>query len=92
MTPCVRTTNTMWIFYVILLHLAGLLVAFDTTTENYTVPISSKCVLTCYVAEVRSFKVSFIFIYLLLISFSYGQTGRDDDCVSLEKSNMCMKI
>jgi len=41
----------------ILIHLAGSLVAFDTTTENYTVPVSGKCVLTCYVAEVRSFKV-----------------------------------
>jgi hypothetical protein len=44
----------------ILIHLAGALVAFDTTTENYTVPVSGKCVLTCYVAEVRSFKVSFL--------------------------------
>jgi hypothetical protein len=43
----------------ILVHLAGSLVAFDTTTENYTVPVSGKCVLTCYVAEVRSFKVSY---------------------------------
>ncbi|CAF0810534.1 unnamed protein product [Adineta steineri] len=41
----------------IVLHLAGSLVAFDTTTENYTVPVSGKCVLTCYVTEVRSFKV-----------------------------------
>ncbi|CAF1442432.1 unnamed protein product [Rotaria sp. Silwood1] len=41
----------------ILVHLAGSLVAFDTTTEYYTVPVSGKCVLTCYVAEVRSFKV-----------------------------------
>ncbi len=48
----------------ILLHLAGSLVAFDTTTENYTVPVSGKCVLTCYVTEVRSFKVSsFFFLY-----------------------------
>ena len=47
----------MWLAC-ILLHLAGVLVAFDTTAENYTVPISGKCVLTCYVAEVRSFKVS----------------------------------
>jgi hypothetical protein len=47
-------------FIFILLHLAGSLVAFDTTPENYTVPVSGKCVLTCYVAEVRSFKVSFI--------------------------------
>ncbi|UJR14658.1 hypothetical protein I4U23_001651 [Adineta vaga] len=37
--------------------LSGSLVAFDTTTENYTVPVSGKCVLTCYVTEVRSFKV-----------------------------------
>ncbi|CAF1164406.1 unnamed protein product [Rotaria sordida] len=37
--------------------LSGSLVAFDTTTEYYTVPVSGKCVLTCYVAEVRSFKV-----------------------------------
>jgi hypothetical protein len=44
----------------IALHLAGSLVAFDTTTENYTVPVSGKCVLTCYVAEVRSFKVSVV--------------------------------
>jgi hypothetical protein len=43
----------------ILIRLAGSLVAFDTTTENYTVPVSGKCVLTCYVAEVRSFKVSY---------------------------------
>ena len=43
----------------ILVHLAGSLVAFDTTTENYTVPVSGKCILTCYVAEVRSFKVSY---------------------------------
>jgi hypothetical protein len=52
----------MLIFFLlyILLHLAGSLVAFDTTTENYTVPVSGKCVLTCYVAEVRSFKVSFL--------------------------------
>ncbi|CAF2994861.1 unnamed protein product [Rotaria sp. Silwood2] len=41
----------------ILIHLAGSLVAFDTTFENYTVPVSGKCILTCYVAEVRSFKV-----------------------------------
>jgi hypothetical protein len=51
----------MLLFY-ILVHLAGSLVAFDTTTENYTVPVSGKCVLTCYVAEVRSFKVSHSFI------------------------------
>ena len=42
----------------ILISLAGSLVAFDTAAENYTVPISGKCVLSCYVAEVRSFKVS----------------------------------
>ncbi len=40
------------------MHLAGSLVAFDTTTENYTVSVSGKCVLTCYVSEIRSFKVS----------------------------------
>jgi hypothetical protein len=43
----------------ILLHLAGSLVAFDTTSENYTVPVSGKCILSCYVTEVRSFKVSY---------------------------------
>lgn len=48
----------MLLFLYILIHLAGLLVAFDTTIENYTVPVSGKCILTCYVAEVRSFKVS----------------------------------
>ncbi|CAF4946580.1 unnamed protein product, partial [Rotaria sp. Silwood1] len=37
--------------------LSGSLVAFDTTIENYTIPVSGKCILTCYVAEVRSFKV-----------------------------------
>lgn len=42
----------------IVIHLAGSLVAFDTNSENYTVPVSGKCILTCYVAEVRSFKVS----------------------------------
>jgi hypothetical protein len=42
----------------ILIHLAGSLVAFDTTIENYTIPVSGKCILTCYVAEVGSFKVS----------------------------------
>ena len=47
----------MWLFF-ILIHLAGSLVAFDTTIENYTVPVSGKCVLTCYVADIRSFKVS----------------------------------
>jgi hypothetical protein len=45
-----------WLF--IFIHLAGKLVAFDTTMENYTVPVSGKSILTCYVAEVRSFKVS----------------------------------
>jgi hypothetical protein len=42
----------------IFIHLAGSLVAFDTTSENYTVPVSGKCILTCYVGEARSFKVS----------------------------------
>ncbi len=51
----------------ILIHLAGSLVAFDTTTENYTVPVSGKCVLTCYVAEVRSFKVSYSYIFSFLL-------------------------
>ncbi|CAF2027029.1 unnamed protein product [Rotaria magnacalcarata] len=37
--------------------LFGSLVAFDITIENYTVPVSGKCILTCYIAEVRSFKV-----------------------------------
>ncbi|CAF0892951.1 unnamed protein product [Rotaria sordida] len=37
--------------------LSGSHVTFDTTIENYTVPVSGKCILTCYVAEVRSFKV-----------------------------------
>lgn len=55
--PDNTSINAMWLAC-ILLHLAGVLVAFDTTAENYTVPISGKCVLTCYVAEVRSFKVS----------------------------------
>ena len=40
------------------MNLAGSNVAFDTTTENYTVSVSGKCVLTCYVSEIRSFKVS----------------------------------
>ncbi|CAF0953796.1 unnamed protein product, partial [Didymodactylos carnosus] len=35
----------------------GTNVAFDTNAENYTVPVSGKVVLTCYVQEVRSFKV-----------------------------------
>ncbi|CAF1115667.1 unnamed protein product [Adineta ricciae] len=39
------------------MNLAGSNVAFDTTTENYTVSVSGKCVLTCYVSEIRSFKV-----------------------------------
>lgn len=51
----------MLFLYILLQCLAGSLVAFDTTTENYTVPVSGKCVLTCYVAEVRSFKVSYSF-------------------------------
>lgn len=46
------------VLLVIVIHLAGSLVAFDTTTDYYVVPVSGKCVLTCYVAEVRSFKVS----------------------------------
>ncbi len=51
--------NTMLLLLLcIFIHLAGSLVAFDTTFENYTVPVSGKCILTCYVAEVRSFKVS----------------------------------
>ena len=50
-------SNSMFWFY-LFIHLAGELVAFDTTTENYTVPVSGKCILSCYVAEVRSFKVS----------------------------------
>jgi hypothetical protein len=45
-----------WLY--IFINLAGKLIAFDTTMENYTVPVSGKCVLTCYVAEVRTFKVS----------------------------------
>ena len=44
--------------FLLILNLVGSLVAFDTTPENYTVPISGKCILTCYVAQVRSFKVS----------------------------------
>jgi len=48
----------MLLLLYILIHLAGSLVAFDTTTENYTVSVSGKCVLTCYVSEIRSFKVS----------------------------------
>jgi hypothetical protein len=68
LTPCPRDRkknhrsnidqNTMLLLLCIFIHLAGSLVAFDTTMENYTVPVSGKCVLTCYVAEVRSFKVS----------------------------------
>lgn len=67
LTPCVRETeesndrsNSMFWLY-LFIYLAGELVAFDTTTENYTVPVSGKCILTCYVAEVRSFKVSILF-------------------------------
>ncbi|CAF0853870.1 unnamed protein product [Didymodactylos carnosus] len=41
----------------IILILAGTNVAFDTDVENYTIPVSGKVVLTCYVQEVRSFKV-----------------------------------
>lgn len=48
----------MLLFLYILINLAGLFVAFDTTIENYTIPVSGKCILTCYVTEVRSFKVS----------------------------------
>ncbi len=51
----------------ILLHLAGSLVAFDTTSENYTVPVSGKCILSCYVTEVRSFKVSYSYIFVKII-------------------------
>ena len=72
LTPCVRETeesndrsNSMFWVY-LFIHLAGELVAFDTTTENYTVPVSGKCILTCYVAEVRSFKVSTIFSLVFL--------------------------
>jgi hypothetical protein len=56
----------MLLLLCIFIHLAGLLVAFDATPENYTVPVSGKCILTCYVAEVRSFKVSqsYIFVYV----------------------------
>ena len=57
-----------FISYLILIHLAGSFVAFDTTSENYTVPVSGKCVLTCYVAEVRSFKVSHHRSYRLSLS------------------------
>lgn len=49
----------MFILYLILIDLVGSFVVFDTASENYTVPVSGKCVLTCYVAEVRSFKVSY---------------------------------
>ena len=64
LTPCPRKNRRrrkkmMFISILLLLNLAGSLVAFDTTTENYTVPVSGKCILTCYVAEVRSFKVSY---------------------------------
>ncbi|UJR32093.1 hypothetical protein I4U23_019561 [Adineta vaga] len=47
----------MLLLLYILMHLAGSSVAFDTTSENYTVSVSGKCVLTCYVSEIRSFKV-----------------------------------
>lgn len=60
----------LMVFVYILIYLAGSLVAFDTTTENYTVPVSGKCVLTCYVAEVRSFKVSFSSKILFLLCLS----------------------
>lgn len=62
----------MLIFLLYILHyLAGSLVAFDTTTENYTVPVSGKCVLTCYVTEVRSFKVSYSkFLFFLVCRHS----------------------
>lgn len=56
----------MFIFLLLIstqIRLAGSLVTFDTATENYTVPVSGKCVLTCYVAEVRSFKVSSIDLF-----------------------------
>ena len=49
----------MLLLLFIFINLAGSLVAFDTTMENYTVPISGKCILTCYISEIRSFKVSF---------------------------------
>jgi hypothetical protein len=48
----------MLLLLCIFINLAGSLVAFDTSVENYTVPVSGKCILTCYIAEVRSFKVS----------------------------------
>jgi hypothetical protein len=57
-TKKIIPTNAMLLLLYILMHLAGSLVAFDTTTENYTVSVSGKCVLTCYVSEIRSFKVS----------------------------------
>lgn len=58
---------TVYMFLIllsILTHLAGSLVAFDTTTDYYVVPVSAKCILTCYVAEVRSFKVSHFRFFL----------------------------
>jgi len=54
----------------ILLHLAGSLVAFDTTSENYTVPVSGKCILSCYVTEVRSFKVSYSYLVFIFVKNS----------------------
>ena len=74
LTPCPRDRNKkasthsnpmLLLLSYILIHLAGLLVAFDATTENYTVPVSGKCILTCYVAEVRSFKVSRSYIDMM---------------------------
>jgi len=79
LTPCPRgrkkienhksniDPNTMLLLLLcIFIHLAGSLVAFDTTFENYTVPVSGKCILTCYIADVRSFKVShwYFFVYV----------------------------
>lgn len=52
-----RSNAMLWLVY-LLVNLVGSNVAFDTTTENYTVSVSGKCVLTCYVSEIRSFKVS----------------------------------
>lgn len=59
-----RRSNAMLLLF-IFINLAGSLVAFDTTIENYTVPVSGKCILTCYVAEVRSFKVSQSYSFFL---------------------------
>lgn len=75
LTPCLRKNRRKMLFfisYLILIHLAGSFVAFDTTSENYTVPVSGKCVLTCYVAEVRSFKVSHRSYRLSLSSIAIG--------------------